>query len=358
MNWQSIRAIVRKDIRDAIVSFRIVAILVMPLAMTGLYGFVFRDAVPTLRLVVYDPSGSLTSRALGAVPGLEMVVAPDAASVETLTDERAAQIGLILSPGFDRALREGRDPPMTIVVNRAQLGSETVAQTVLMAIQMQTPRSLGVDLTRRDINEPAQSAALLTSGSVGFKGAFAIMSMVLLLATLGMFMVPVSIVEEKETRTLDAIMVAPVSYADLTAAKAITGLLYALLMSAVVLLVNQAFVGANVAVMAAVLGVGSLAVVMLGLFLGSLFNSTQSLSVWSSFAMIPFLGPIVLGFLPNAPLQNIMPLLPSYHLVQGLRLAIEPGTDLSPLGGHLLVLAITALVLMLGVLWLLRRREA
>ena len=267
MNWQSIRAIVRKDIRDAIVSFRIVAILVMPLVMTGLYGVVFHDAIPALRLVVYDPSGSLTARALAAIPDLEIVAAPDAASVEALTDEQTAQIGLIFSPDFDSALRAGEDPPLTLVVNRAQLGSETVAQTVLMAIQMQTPRSLGVDLTRRDINEPAQSAVLLASGRAGFKGAFAIMSMVLLLATLGMFMVPASIVEEKETRTLDAMMVAPVSYADLTAAKAITGLVYALLMSAVVLLVNQAFVGANVAIMAAVLCIGSLAVVMLGLFL-------------------------------------------------------------------------------------------
>jgi hypothetical protein len=73
--------------------------------------------------------------------------------------------------------------------------------------------------------------------------------------------------------------------------------------------------------------------------------------------MVPFLGPVVMGFLPNAPLQSVMPLLPSYHLVQGLRLALEPGADLGALGGHLLVLAITTLAFSFGVVWLLRRRE-
>ncbi len=356
MNWRSIGAIVRKDFRDAIVSLRIVAMLIMPLSMTGLYGFVFRDAVPSLRLVVHDPSGSLTAQVLSGVPSLDVVTAPEAASVEALTSERSAQVGLVFSVDFDRALRAGQNPPLTMIVNRAQLGAEGVAQMVLTAIQLQTPRSIGVDLTRRDINEAPQNTGLL-AGSLGFKGAFAILSMVLLLATLGVFMVPVSIIEEKETRTLDALMVGPVSYVDLIAAKAITGLAYALLMDGVVLAVNQPFVEANLAVLIVVLGLGSLVVVMLGLLMGSLFNSMQSLNVWSTFAMVPFLGPVVLGFLPNAPLQNVIPLLPSYHLVQGLRLALQPGADLSGLGHHLVVLAITAAVFSLGVLWLLRRRE-
>ena len=357
MNWRSVSAIVRKDFRDAIVSLRIVAMLIMPLSMTGLYGFVFRDTTATLRVVVYDPGGSLMAQVLSGISSVEVIAAPDAASVESLTNERSAQIGLILPPDFDRALQAGANPPLTMIVNRAQLGSDGVAQIVLTAIQLQTQRSIGVDLTRREINDKPQDTGLL-SGSLGFKGAFAIMSMVLLLATLGVFMVPVSIIEEKETRTLDALLVAPVSHVDLIVAKAIAGLGYALLMDGVVLAVNQSFVDVNLAVLIAVLGLGSLVVVMLGLLMGSLFNSMQSLNVWSTFAMIPFLGPVVLGFLPNAPLQNFMPLLPTYHLVQGLRLALEPGADLSRLGGHLVVLAITALVFSVGVLWLLRRREA
>jgi len=357
MNRRSVWAIVRKDIRDAFVSFRIVAMLIMPLTMTGLYGFVFRDAVPSLRLVVYDPSNSLITRVLSGVSDLDIVTVQDSSSVETLTTEKSAQLGLIFPPGFDAALRAEANPPLTMIVNRAQLGADSVAQMVLTVIQMQTPRSIGVDLTRREINAAPQSAGFLT-GSLGLTGVFAIMSMVLLLATLGVFMVPVTIVEEKETRTLDALMVAPVSYVDLTAAKAVTGLFYALLMDGIVVAVNQIFVDARLIVLLAVLGLGSLAVVMLGLLLGSLFSSMQSLSVWSSFAMIPFLGPVVMGFLPNAPLQNVMPLLPSYHLVQGLRLALEPGVDLSALGGHLLVLAMTTLAFGVGVIWLLRRREA
>jgi ABC-2 type transport system permease protein len=357
MNWRSVSAILRKDLRDAIVSLRIVAMLIMPLSMTGLYGFVFRDAVPSLRIVVYDPAESLTTVVLKNIPGMEVVTAPDAASVEPLTNERGAQLGLIFPPDFDQALKAEANPPLTLIVNRAQLGADGVAQSVLTAIQLQTPRSIGVDLTRREINDAPQNTGLL-SRSFGFKGVFAVMSMVLLLATLGVFMVPATIIEEKEFKTLDALMVGPVSHVDLIAAKAAAGLMYALLMDGIVLAVNQAFVEANLAVLAAVLGLGSLAVVMLGLLMGSLFNSMQSLSVWSSFVMIPFLGPVVMGFLPNAPLQNVLPLLPTYHLVQGLRLALEPNADVGALGGHLLVLALTTLALGAGVLWLLRRREA
>ncbi len=357
MNWRSIFTIVRKDLRDAIVSLRIVAMLIMPLSMTGLYGFIFRDSVTTLRVVVYDPGGSLITQVLSAISSLEVIAAPDAASVEPLTDEKSAQIGLILSPGFDQALQADADPPLTLIVNRAQLGSDGVAQMVLTAIQLQTRRSIGVDLTQREINDTPQDTGLL-SRSLGFKGLFVIMSIVLALATLGAFMVPVSILEEKERGTLAALLVAPVSHVDLTVAKAITGLVYALLMDVVVLVVNQALTTANLAVLVTVLGVGSLAAVMLGLFMGSLFESTQSLNVWSTFVMIPFLGPVILGFLPNPTFQSILPFVPTYHLLQGLRLALEPGADLSHLGGHLLVLAVTGAVFGLAVVWLLRRREA
>jgi ABC-2 type transport system permease protein len=293
---------------------------------------------------------------LKGVSAVEVIAAPDAASVEALTNERAAQLGLILPPGFDAALRADANPPLTMIVNRAQIGSDGVAQIVLTAIQAQRPRALGVDLTRRDINAAPQTGGLATSPA-GFKNTFAIMSIVLLLATLGVFMVPVSIIEEKERRTLDALLVAPVSHADLIFAKAVAALLFALVMDAIVLAVNQVFVEASLPALAAVIGVGSVAAVMLGLFMGSLFNSTQSLNVWSTFAMIPFLGPVVVAVLPNASLQHVMPLVPTYHLMQGLRLALEPGADLSGLAGHLLVLALTAVVFTLGVLWLLKRRE-
>jgi len=356
MNWRTVWVIVRKDIRDAIVSWRIVAMLIMPLSMTGLYSFLFRDTAATLRIVVHDPGGALMTQVLGSISSVEIIPAPDAARVESLVDERAAQLGLILPPGFDAALKADQNPPLTMIINRAQVGSDGVAQIVLTAIQLQTQRSIGVDLTRRAINDAPQDAGLAT-GALGFEGAFSIMSIVLLLATLGVFMVPVSIIEEKERRTLDAMLVAPVSYADLIVAKAVAGMLFALLMDAIVLAVNRPLVEANIWALIIVVGLGSLASVMLGLFMGSLFNSTQSLNVWSTFVMIPYLGPIVVSFLPNAALQNILPAVPTYHLLQGLRLAMEPDTDLNRLAGHLTVLAVTALLLTLGVVVLLRRRE-
>lgn len=356
MNWRSVWAIVRKDVRDAVVSFRIVAMLIMPLSMTGLYGFLFRDTAVALRIVVHDPGGSAIAQVLRGLSSVEVIDAPEADSVERLTNERAAQLGLILPPDFDAALRSGDNPPLTMIVNRAQIGSDGVAQMVLTAIQAQRPGALGVDLTRRELNDTPQGTSLMT-GALGFKGTFAIMSIVLMLATLGVFMVPVSIIEEKEHRTLEAILVAPVSHADLIVAKAIAALLFALVMDAIVLAANQVLVAANLPALVAVAGLGSVMAVMLGLFMGTLFNSTQSLNVWSTFAMIPFLGPVVVGILPNASMQGVLPLVPTYHLMQGLRLAMEPGADLSALGGHLLVLALTAVAFTFGVLWLLKKRE-
>jgi ABC-2 type transport system permease protein len=358
MNWNSIIAILRKDVRDAVVTFRIVGILLMPLMMTGLYGFVIRDTLTTFRVVAYAPGGSRLVDVLSATPSFEVVAADDEASVETLIVEHAAHLGLILSADFDRALQAEENPPVTLLLNRGQLGADGVAQVVLTTIGLLSPQSLGVDLTQRPINEAAANGGLLASGRLDFRNTFAILSIVLVLATLGVFMVPVSIIEEKERRTIEALLVAPVSHIDLTVSKAIGGLFYAVVSGTVVLLVNQAFVDANVAALAVVLSLGGLAAVMLGLFMGSLFESMQSLNVWSTFAMIPFLGPIIMIFLPgNSALQSALQFLPTYHLLQGLRLTLDRQADLSGLGVHLAVLVVTALVFALGVLWLLRRRE-
>lgn len=358
MNWTSIIAILRKDVRDAIVTFRIVGILLMPLLMTGLYGFVIRDTLTTFRVVAYTPDGATLVNVLSAAPSFEVVAASDAASVESLMIEHAAHAGLILPADFDRALQAEENPPVTLLLNRGQLGADGVAQVVLTTIGLLSPQSLGVDLTQRVVNEAPADGGLLASGRLDFRNTFAILSIVLVLATLGVFMVPVSIIEEKERRTIEALLVAPVSHVDLTVAKALGGLIYAITSGTVVLLVNQAFVDANVVALAVVLGLGGLAAVMLGLFMGSLFESMQSLNVWSTFAMIPFLGPIILMFLPgNSTLQGALQLLPTYHLLQGLQLALDRQADLSGLGLHLVVLLATAAVFALGVLWLLRRRE-
>lgn len=357
MKRRVIFAIVRKDVRDAIVTFRILGILLMPLMMTGLYGFIIGDSLATFRVVIFDPTGSVLTKVLDATPNIEAIHALDAVDVELMTDERAAHVGLVLPPNFDAALQAEENPPVTLFINRTQLGADGVAQIVLTTIQLLTPQSLGVDLTRQSINESPEDAGLLNS-ILDLKNTFAILSIVLVLATLGVFMVPVSIIEEKERRTIDALLVAPVSYVELTIAKAIGGLFYALVASIVVMLVNQSFVDTNLLVLALVLGLGALASVMLGLFLGSLFESMQSLNVWATFAMIPFLGPIVLSFVPSSStVQNLLQILPTYHLLQGLLLAMNPAADLKPLGGHLLVLLLTTAIFSVSVLWLLRRRE-
>jgi ABC-2 type transport system permease protein len=166
-------------------------------------------------------------------------------------------------------------------------------------------------------------------------------------------------VEEKQTRTLDALLVSPARSSHLVIAKALTGLSYCLIAATAVLVVNANLVlHWGLAVVAVVLS--SLFAVSLGLLLGSVVGAKPVLPIWSMMALILFLLPLFL-----APMKDLLPAaantilawVPTVTLARVLRAAFCRDLAATAFSLELLVVvACTALVLG-GVAWTVRRAD-
>ena len=194
-------------------------------------------------------------------------------------------------------------------------------------------------------------------------GGFLIMislAFVLVIITLGILLVPFLMIEEKETHTIDALLVSPASYAQVVAGKAIAGVFYCLVAAAVVLLINHGLIAQWALVILAVIS-GSMFAVSLGLLIGTLFENPTSMNMWGGLLIAVLMVPMFLSMTvgPNFPplIQALLPWLPSVAIVNLVRFSFA--ADIFPLPTLLDLGRLTAFTLMLFVLvvWRLRRIE-
>ena len=177
-----------------------------------------------------------------------------------------------------------------------------------------------------------------------------------LIATLGVAFLPaISVVNEKEKRTLEALVITPTTIGDVFAAKGLLGIILSLVMGVVILVLNQAF-GAEPALSMLVLVLGAIMAAEIGLLLGVLVNKTTSLFAVVKFGGLLLYAPAFVYLFPQIP-EWIGRIFPTYY-------AIQPIVEISLRGGgwpeiaiNVFILAGLDLVLIVAIMLALRRTK-
>ena len=172
--------------------------------------------------------------------------------------------------------------------------------------------------------------------------------------------VPFLMVEERETHTMDALLVSPASAGQVVMGKALAGTTYGLVAAGVAFAVNRrVIVHWEVALLAALCG--TLFAVAVGLLLGSLFENPQSMNLWLGGALLLLLVPVFLvnNLGPNAPetIRAILPWIPSVLLANAVRGAFSSSVPWGEVGLNLGMLLSFAAVVLALVAWQVRRSD-
>jgi len=357
MNWRAIWAITRKDIVDAFRNLYILFGLVLPIGMSLLFRLLFSelDELGTLTIAVYDPGGSYLVAELWEMPEVRLL---EVNSPEQLSDrvEQEAVGGLALPLGFDADVAAGKRPELTVYVNARRGGGERFAFLTLVERKLWT----------LDGRESPALATFVSVSRLGgtrdpvefdFERYLLVVALIMALAMTGALVVPTLLVEEKEKHTLDALLVSPASPADVVASKALTGLVYSLLTTGVLIAMNRGWEGNWPVTVVAIL-LGALFMVMVGLLMGGIFHTTAQVNTWSSLVMLTLTMPSWFTILPvPALLQTALRLNPTHYVVEALSLSLAGEASLMQVGGHLAVLAGSAVLVFIAVVWTLRRLE-
>ena len=270
-----------------------------------------------------------------------------------LGGEETAVLGLIIPPELDQDVTGGAAIALDGYVDHwvSDSDAEEIGAFFESELTALTGRPVQIDVS----NEEA------FTHPKGFKPVTTSFLMVYALVVVGLMIAPNLMIEEKELRTLDALLISPASAGQIVIAKALTGLFYCLVAAGLVLGASASLVVHwDIAILVAICG--SLFTVSVGLLLGVSLNSRQQLIIWSAVLMFPLFIPVIASeILPDiqapALLQQVVSLVPTVPVAEGTRWALSGQFPWAEILSGLAVTVAFALAFLIAVAWVVRRSD-
>jgi ABC-2 type transport system permease protein len=349
-------AIAAKDLLDAVKNKTTLSILLSALFVLVVYQLLPKwehgSNLPTV--LVYDAGASELLPALKRSSNLDVYTGytSQAQLERKLVAGDIAELALTLPAGFDQSLARGEPLPVQGYVQHWVSDSD--------AAQLRTQAEGEIArLAGQPVAVHLEGNLVYPTPDSGGRSFLASLAILVSVTMVGIGLAPHLMVEEKQTRTMDALLVSPARSSHLVLAKALTGLFYCLLMAAAVLAANASLVlHWGLAVVAVLLS--CLFAVALGLLLGSVVGAAPVLPVWSMVALTAFLLPIFL-----APMRELLPAavaavldwIPTVTLARLLRASFSRELAAGAVGVALLVVAACTAAVLAGVAWVVRRSD-
>ena len=345
-------AIGSKDLIDAFKNRTTLGLVLSALAFLILFRFMpqLESADVQPRLAVYDQGASRWITRWEIESDFDVIrLESREAMVRYVGNKNFVVLGLILPENFDQIIENGEIPDLQGYI--VHWVSEANADEAKIFFEAKLSGIINQTLS------VSTDTVYTRADSRGFAWGSGIAVLVALMMS-GMFVIPHLMVEEKQTRTMDSLMVSPVTYAELVAGKAFAGGVLAGIVGAIgfavnSILVNQWWVAAIATVS------GALFVVALGLLIGSAVESKQQMSLWSLPIMIVVLAPAFLTTLELLLKDEIRALLrwtPSLALMNLVRASFAEQASLQSIGLDLGVVLGWTMALY-ALFWLILRRE-
>lgn len=367
MHVRTILAIARKDALDILLNKATLTMLLSPLFLAILFfGIGKLLGSHTTNALIYDPGKSGIEQIVkGAFSDSKITYANAPEDVTAAFGPDGSQktanyaLGLIIPENFDGSLRSGGHPALTLYVDGSQIGNGQRA--LLLGSFTDYSRSLAnpqppATITVATINPPKPTTSEQDLGQL-----YAV-AIILSSLFIGSALVPGLLAEEKEKKTLRMLMVSPASFADVVAAKLLVGLVYQLLLTLVAVGIQGGYMG-QIPLILLFIFLGSLFSITVGLLIGCFFQTTNATG--SAAGMISFLYLLPVFFvgtfaqlLPNNPFMSVIKILPTYYIASGVSDAVS---SQSTIGGTLLNVGITlgvAVLLFFYAVWTLRRQAS
>ncbi len=354
-NLRIVWAIASKDIVDAIrnkttlstilsVLFLVVFYRLMPAWESG-------DTLP--RLAIYDAGGSSLAAQLKDSTEFDLI---ETSSQENMIayvgNKDIVVMGLTLPVDFDQLLASGEELELQGYAVHWATDAATAEVRAFFEQHLSelTGKPVALDIDGNIVHTQKDSRGFAFLASVSF---------ILVLAIIGLSMVPNLMIEEKRVRTMDALLVSPARAGHIAVGKAIAGLFYCLTAAALVAGTYTALIThwwlAALAVVC-----GSLFTVSLGLLLGSTLRVKQQVMLWAWLLLIPLLMPVFLVIATDlfpAGLIAALRWVPTVALSSVFRVSFAETAPLAHFGPELALVVSSAALALAAVAWVVRRSD-
>jgi ABC-2 type transport system permease protein len=355
-NLSMISVIAAKDLLEALKNKLILSILLGStfILLSGALLPMLITAKNLPRLVVYDQGRSTILRDLAAREDIRVRMVESQKEMElSLVGSTDLSLGLVLPADFDQRAGEGQPIELQAYYPHWAVPDRFSQLEAFFEEQFhQAAPGLG-QLTLAD-------QAVYPPVELSGQPAMLLMNLVAVILVIGIALVPLLMIEEKEAQTLKVLLVSPASLKQVVAGKALVGLFYSLLPALLIMLLyHYLFVHWGVALLAVILT--SALAVGVGLLLGVLADSPTSASMWGSLVLLLMIGSILLKLLgldlPPAVISTV-DWLPGSASLQLFSISQAGDFPLSMLWLNMSAMLGAIAVVLVLLAWRVRRMEA
>jgi ABC-type multidrug transport system permease subunit len=362
MHSRIIFSIALKDLKDAVRDGRILLALLMPLGLGLIYNVAMPDVQkPVVTVAIASADATGLPAALRAISGstvdLRFNNVGSADAVRAQVEAKKADVGLVVPAGFDAAVAAGSAPSLRLVSpgGGSTLGSIYIASALDGALRSMAGQHAPAVITTEAV-QPAHDAASVMV-NLGTRKYLVLGTLILLIAMIAIYVLPVLLTDEYEKKTADALLMVG-TQSDVVTAKVLVGLTYIAVSVPLLLLVTR-LAPSNVPLFVGALVVLSVTLVGFGLLLGALVHTVSQLNTWSTIPLLLVVMPVffVALDLPSW-VQTVMGATPGS---QAMKLLVDGLTGQTMYGGWTLafgVMAVWAVMIYAVLIRTLSRREA
>jgi ABC-2 type transport system permease protein len=334
-----IKAIFLKDLVDLTRSRAVLFNLLAPIILSVIFAMVFgrHDMRPPI-LALSAAKDSGFGRFIRSARSFEIVECPDAASARTAVLTGRAPVAALVDEG-------GASPRMALLVDETYPTQVNFALVVLREMaRSYASQDLPLQFTIEKVRE-------LTGGP-----RLTMLPVWILFSLMGgLMIVTSSLVEEREKKTLAALLAAPVSIGEVVWGKVAVGSALTLSSVFLILLLNGAFSGNNGS-LALLSCLGSLMFCLAGVVVGLSARSQTSAGALNSLLFMILFMPVVLADVSRM-MAGVCRALPSFYLHEGIGRSMLAGFGAAALKGHFAVLSAAVVILFLASTYLIKRQE-
>jgi len=339
-----ILALFRREIQVGPRSPMLLWAVLVPVLLTVLVRSVFGSLFqPQPRLAVVDEGSSVLTEQLLQLDDIEVTVLASADELREKVEANDFDAGLVLQSGFDAAVESGDQPELHLYISGESLASNRI---ILEITALDLIRGLTDD-------NPLVNVKVVSLGDEGYDLVTRLLPMLMIYAVVigGAFIPAMSLVQEREAQTIDAVLATPATMDEVLMAKGLFGFVLAILTGVFTLFLNSAW-GVHPWAMLAALAVAGVMMAEFGLILGSVASDSTMLFTLLKSAGLLIVFPVIFPLFPSLP-QWIAWLGPTYYFLDPVfKIAIE-GAGLAdvwlPLSaGALICVALVPIVRILG----------
>lgn len=247
-------------------------------------------AVEPQYVLVYDAGDSTLVSLLETSQAVEVATYPSEEALKrSLSNGDIPELGLVIPPGFDQALASGDNVHIQGYLMNWVSSDDAAEQKRLIETEISrlSGHRVEVQIEENRVYPRPDSHGLSTTVGI---------SLIYVILMIPLPILPHLFLEEKQSRTLDALRVSPASAGQIVAGKALSGLFYCLLGAFVALVIfGYAIVHWGLVLLTVICC--SILVVAIGLWLGMRVENRGQMSILVSVAILPLILPVVLSLM-------------------------------------------------------------